>query len=78
MSTKPIYLATEVTLELSELVANMTQGQKVHMANHLWKHHQIGPQKLLKSLEDTERESRILDGACDFWKQEAINRGYEE
>ena len=25
-----------------------------------------------------KREWDILEGACDFWKQEAIDRGYEE
>ena len=32
----------------------------------------------MKAYEDDQRELEILDGACDFWMQEAIDRGYEE
>ena len=32
----------------------------------------------LKSYEDDSRALEMLDRACDFWKQEAIDRGYEE
>lgn len=34
--------------------------------------------KLKAQAEEWKREWDILESACDFWKQEAINRGYEE
>jgi hypothetical protein len=35
-------------------------------------------QSLERRLKEVEREFDIVDSACDFWKQEAINRGYKE
>jgi len=33
---------------------------------------------LRASLEDRDREIEILENACTFWKQEAIDLGYKE
>ena len=52
----------EVSHEISiaELAATMTEGQKVHMANHLWKHYEIGPQKLVAQTLDPEPDKHIV------------------
>ena len=34
--------------------------------------------RLRATIDELSREFEILDSACDFWKQEAIDRGYEE
>ena len=35
-------------------------------------------QRLYDRLAELTREFDIVDSACDFWKQEAIDRGYDE
>ena len=62
-------------MSIKELAEAMTEGQMVHMANHLYKHYGVAPQKLMKQLENATREAEILEGACDFWKGEARPAG---
>jgi hypothetical protein len=62
-------------MSIGELAESMTKGQMQHMANHLWRHYAVGPQKLQTQLEDAMRENEILDGACDFWKNEKHPNG---
>ena len=62
-------------MSIGELAEAMTKGQMQHMANHLYKHYSVAPQKLLTQLEDAIRENEILEGACDFWKQEKRPNG---
>ena len=79
----------EVTIE--EIFEAMSEGERCHMVNKLNKKG-YQPQKLVVALreaeervEELEEEARELDrqfdivsDACDFWKEEAIDRGYEE
>ena len=60
-------------MSIQELAEAMTEGQMVHMANHLYKHYAIGAQKLLKKIptEDDERAYKMIEDACDYWKAEA-------
>lgn len=41
---KEIELTT--TTSVADIAYQMTAGERVHMANHLYKHYGIGPQKL--------------------------------
>ena len=34
-------------ISITELAEAMTDGQMIHMANHLWKHYKIGAQRIL-------------------------------
>jgi hypothetical protein len=34
--------------------------------------------RLEAEFEEVSREFTILEGACDFWKQEALDRGYDQ
>ena len=65
----------EVTIE--ELFDAMSEGDRCHMVNKLNKEG-YQPQKLVKALAEQERIFDIVSDACDFWKEEAIDRGYEE
>lgn len=49
MSNHYVQFSDTVHHEMSirELAEAMTEGQMVHMANHLWKHYGVGAQKLL-------------------------------
>ena len=64
-------------LPIAELAEAMTEGQMVHMANHLYRHYGVGAQKLLKKIptEDDERAYKMIDEACDYWKEEAERLG---
>ena len=64
-------------MSIQELAEAMTGGQMVHMANHLYKHYGVGAQKLLNKIptEDDERAYKMIDEACDYWKEEAERLG---
>ena len=64
-------------MSIQELAEAMTEGQMVHMANHLYKHYGVGAQKLLNKIptEDDERAYKMIDDACDYWKEEAERLG---
>ena len=48
MSSNAIQLPLgEYEITIDEIAAAMTTGQKVHMANHLWKHYEVAAQKVL-------------------------------
>jgi hypothetical protein len=34
------------TVNLAEVVQGLTEGQKIHLVNHLYKHYDIAPTKL--------------------------------
>lgn len=55
----------------------MTEGERCHMANKLYKEGYLAV-KARKAIAELVEESRILDGACDFWKETAIELGYKE
>ena len=40
----------EYEISLAEVAARMSEGQRQHMANHLFKHYDVAPQKLKKRL----------------------------
>ena len=63
--------------DIGALFEDMTEGERCHMANKLYKEGYV-PVRVQKGWEDSQREWDILEGACDFWKQEAIELGYEE
>ena len=65
----------EVTIQ--ELFDAMSVSDRCHMVNKLNKEG-YQPQKLVKELEEQERIFGMVSDACDFWKQEAIDRGFEE
>ena len=39
-------------MSITELCEAMTDGQMIHMANHLWKHYKIGAHKLVKAPDE--------------------------
>ncbi len=50
-------------MSITELAEAMTEGQMIHMANHLWKHYKVGAQKLVKAAEeDTPDEFMVING----------------
>lgn len=58
-------------VSVKELAEQMSPGQMQHMANHMYKHYDVAPQKLRKHLEDATRENVILSDAVQYWKDEA-------
>jgi hypothetical protein len=62
---------------VNEVFAEMSEGERMHMVNKLNKEGYEG-QKSAAAREHSERTFDILDDACDFWKAEAIERGYVE
>jgi hypothetical protein len=64
-------------LGVNECFETMSEGERCHMANKLFKEGYV-PIKQAQADEDTTRTLEILEGAADFWKDEAICRGYEE
>jgi hypothetical protein len=67
----------ELELTMREVFAALSEGDRCHMTNLLYKEGYRAA-KQIKAAEVLAREWVILDEACDFWKQEAIDRGYEE
>jgi hypothetical protein len=67
----------ELELTMREVFAALSEGDRCHMANLLFKEGYIPKRQQAVDAAYT-REFDILEGACDFWKQEAIDRGYEE
>ena len=63
--------------DIGMLFEDMTEGERCHMANKLYKEGYLAI-KAQQGLDELLRELEILEGACDFWKQEAIDRGDEE
>jgi hypothetical protein len=37
-------------INMKEYVASLSEGERIHLANHLWKHYEIGPKKLMDQL----------------------------
>ena len=56
MTNRYVQFVDEVHHEISidELCGAMTEGQRQHMANHLWLHYTVGAQKLEKLLEEAQ------------------------
>ena len=54
MSNKFVALC-EGTYEttIGAICGSLTEGQLIHMANHLWKHYEVGATALLKQREPT-------------------------
>jgi len=61
-----------------ELYDSLSTREKWKMVNRLYKRDEILATKAFNQMENLQREFDILEGACDFWKQEAIDRGYKE
>ena len=41
---------TQMTVEqLKEAIKGLTEGQKIHLVNHIYKHYEVGPTKLVKA-----------------------------
>jgi hypothetical protein len=77
--------AKELRVEVSDI--EFSTGSKlvdITIIGPEGEHHEISvyfdgdPILVLPSDSELERAFDIVDDACDFWKQEAINRGYEE
>jgi hypothetical protein len=66
-----------VTRTVGEIFEAMGEGERCHMANKLFKE---GYKAVKQTQHDAEevREWIILEDACEFWKAEAIDRGYQE
>jgi hypothetical protein len=64
-------------MTMRELFEGMSEGDRCHMANLLFKE---GYKAVKQTQHDAEevREWIILEDACEFWKAEAIDRGYQE
>jgi len=63
--------------DIGMLFEDMSEGERCHMVNKLYKEGYMAV-KARAAIDELSREFEILDSACDFWKQEAIDRGYEE
>jgi hypothetical protein len=63
--------------DIGALFEDMTEGERCHMANKLYKEGYMAV-KARAAIDELSREWDILEGACDFWQQEAIKLGYEE
>lgn len=63
--------------DVDDIYRQMSEGARCHMANKLYKEGYMAV-KARAAIDELSREFEILDSACDFWKQEAIDRGYEE
>ena len=66
-------VTVEAHYTIGELFDEMTEGQRCHMMNKLYKEGYRSPR-----MDHSVKEWDILEDACTFWKREAINRGYEE
>ena len=62
MSNNYVQFSDTVHHEISiqELAEAMTEGQQIHMANHLYKHYGVGPQKLVKQLEENDEPPEFV------------------
>ena len=63
--------------DIGMLFDGMSEGERCHMVNKLYKEGYMAV-KARAAIDELSRAFEILDSACDFWKQEAIDRGYEE
>lgn len=54
------------------------ESSELHRMEAHLKELQAENDRLRATIDELSREFEILDSACDFWKQEAIDRGYEE
>ena len=70
--------------DYAELEAKVERLKRQHQ-EELFNAIQQAERPIMAEVERMEQEARewkrewdILESACDFWKQEAINRGYEE
>ena len=77
LSTREKWKMVNRLYKRDEIVATKVYPQ-LEEARKLGLYWQAEAEMLADSLEESTREFRILEGACDFWKQEAIDRGYEE
>jgi hypothetical protein len=64
-------------LGVNECFEAMSEGERCHMANKLYKEG-VRPIKQQQSDDIAMREWNIMDEACDYWKVQAIDLGYEE
>jgi hypothetical protein len=62
---------------VNECFDTMSEGERCHMANKLYKEGVV-PIKQQQADEVSLREFTTVDEACDFWKDTAIELGYEE
>ena len=46
-------------ISIREIAEQMTEGQQLHMANHLWKHYGVGAQLLMNDEPD---EFMVING----------------
>jgi hypothetical protein len=66
-----------IEVDVNEVFEEMSEGERCHMANKLYKEGYV-PLRVTQDNVTLEREWDILEAACEFWKDEAIRRGYEE
>ena len=64
-------------MDIAAIYEEMTDGERCHMANKLYKEGFVAI-KAQKELDTLQREFDIVDSACSFWKDTAIDLGYEE
>jgi hypothetical protein len=67
----------ELTASVASVFEAMDEGERCHMANKLFKEGYIPIRQQNIDAAET-REWDILESACDFWKDEAVQRGYQE
>ena len=55
----------EYEISLAEIAGKMSMGQRVHMANHLWKHYEVGAQKLIQEHRELPNQFLIDGELCE-------------
>jgi hypothetical protein len=84
MSNQEIILEgnTLYCTDVDEVYESMGEGARCHMSNKLWKEGYRSPKAtdrdLAADVARLQREFEILDSACDFWHDTAMQLGYEE
>lgn len=53
-----------VKVSLSEIAATLSEGQKIHLVNHIYKHYDIMPTKLVNYIKLLEEACGVTDDEC--------------
>tara|TARA_R110000772_G_scaffold74167_2_gene161629 strand:+ start:712 stop:930 length:219 start_codon:yes stop_codon:yes gene_type:complete len=61
-----------------EIFEGLSEGDRCHMANLLFKEGYVASKvaRQLAEAAENQREFDIVDSACDYWKQTAEDLGY--
>ena len=77
MSTRDKWKMVNRLYKRDEIVATKVH-QQLEEARKLGLFWQAEAEANLDRLEESMREFEILEGACDFWREEAVRLGYKE